>query len=125
MEDLVTDVKLNLVVSGNGGILAYGEVTLYDKIIVKVSIIKNGRGESFVSWPSYKSEKNGEIKWIQTVRFAELDNYKHVTECIMQAFNSLMEGDDAPEPVIEEIIPPLKEEVVSVKKKNVWERTKK
>ena|ERR1035437_9905932 len=123
MDDFVTDVNLNLIVGGTSNRLAWGEVIFFGKVKVNISITRSNSGESFVSWPGYYSEKDGNKKWINSVRFNEIDDYKLANESILQAFNQLLEGDTL-EPPPPEVIEP-KQSVVSVTKKaNVWAKKK-
>ena len=124
MNDFVTNVNLNLIAGATGNRLAWGDVTFFDRVKVNISIISSARGEAFVSWPSYK---NGEGKFINNVRFAELDDFKAANEAILQTFNNLI-GNSSDEPAApEEVIEP-KQEVVSVspsKRPSVWAKVPK
>ena len=118
MEDFITDVNLNLLVSGNSNRLAYGNVTLFNKVKINISIVKSNAGEAFVSWPSYTTEKDGVTKWNGYIYFPEQEDRNYVNEAILQAFNRLIEPESKPEPKKETVVEPKKD----IKKTSVWSK---
>lgn len=75
---------------GQGNGVGYGMVTFNNAITVKFNIMKSGKGELFVSWPSRKKATSDE--YVNFITFEDQDIRNSVQNSIIDEFNKVVLG---------------------------------